>query len=91
MRNNYVWCPRNSDKTRRLLTALHEVGHARVHAGLARGLSYEAEEILVESLARQTLQLQGKLSPRAFRDSILYENFYRKLIGLPELNVPPLP
>jgi hypothetical protein len=80
-----------SDESLRLLKAAHEVGHARVYnnpATFGGPLTYEAEEILVESLARQVVG-PSNLSNRALQNSILYENFFRQLEGLPSLPLPP--
>jgi hypothetical protein len=78
-----------SDESLRLLKAAHELGHAEVAGapGLGAALSYEAEEVLVESRARAALG--SSLSRRALRNSVQYENDYRALLGLPLLPVPP--
>jgi RHS repeat-associated protein len=73
------------DESLRLLKAAHELGHANAftNRSLIGRLSYEAEEILVESQARAALSTQ--LSPRALRNSIQYENDFRALLGMPLL------
>jgi len=78
-----------TDESLRLLKAAHELGHARVasNAALSAALSYEAEEVLVESQARAALA--PNLSRRALRNSLQYENDYRALLGLSPLPVPP--
>ena len=77
-----------SDKSLRLLKAAHELGHAKVYNNpcLRNRLSYEAEEIYVESMARQALG--STLTPEAWRNSVMYENWYRQLLGRPLLPVP---
>ncbi|VTS07772.1 hypothetical protein [Tuwongella immobilis] len=76
--------------TQDALTAAHEVGHARVHnnpAAFGGPLTYPAEEVLVESAARNALA--PDLSRAALRNSIRYENRWRVAAGLPPLPVPP--
>jgi hypothetical protein len=78
-----------TDESLRTLKAAHELGHAEVAGtpGMSGALSYEAEEVFVESRARQALA--PVLSRRALRNSVQYENDYRALLGLPLLPVPP--
>ena len=71
-----------SDPSLRTLKAGHELGHAYVYDNrhIVGSLSYEAEEIAVEGLARN--KLGNSLSQRALRNSIRYENTFRKILVL---------
>ncbi len=84
------------DPSLKLIKALHEIYHAQVHrmggdavvfsqysSPLRRGY---AEEIFVESQARQALR--DVLSLRALRNSIEYENYFRRKLNLPEIPLP---
>jgi hypothetical protein len=76
-----------ADESLRMLKAGHELGHAHVYANPALGgMTYEAEEVFVEAFARNALA--PNLTPRALRNSILYENYFRALSGQPLLPVP---